>query len=109
MNINSLGLATDKIVRPTAFILMAPAQSRGTIVAFTGTPAVGVTVLKDSSFPGGAPTGGTQDKRTRIDALYGDLHVGTLTWSDFILDQDAGNPEADANYRWDPAGHANPP
>ena len=32
-----IGISTDKIARPSAFIVFAPAQSRGASVAFTGT------------------------------------------------------------------------
>jgi prepilin-type N-terminal cleavage/methylation domain-containing protein len=99
-NTSIAGLSTDKIVRPTAFILIAPAPIRGTSVSFAGTPAAAVTEYK-----GGSATGGTQNKRTRINALFADLHVGTLTWTDFKLDQDTANTQGDANYRWDPAGH----
>jgi prepilin-type N-terminal cleavage/methylation domain-containing protein/prepilin-type processing-associated H-X9-DG protein len=99
-NPNIAGLSSDKIVRPTAFILIAPAQIRGTKVSFAGTPAAAVTVYK-----GGNASGGTYSKRARINALFADLHVAMLNWSDFILDQDTTNTQGDANYRWDPAGH----
>ena len=103
LNGNSVaGISTDKIVRPSAFILIAPAQSAGTSVAFTGTAATTVTVYKDTSFPGGTATGGTQGKRTRINALFGDLHVDSLTWTTFKTD--TGATGDDANYRWAPAG-----
>jgi prepilin-type N-terminal cleavage/methylation domain-containing protein/prepilin-type processing-associated H-X9-DG protein len=92
------GLNVDKIVRPTAFIIIAPAPIRGTSVSFAGTPATAVTEYK-----GGNASGGTHSHRTRINALFADLHVAPLSWSDFILDQDGVN--GDANYRWDPAGH----
>jgi prepilin-type N-terminal cleavage/methylation domain-containing protein len=106
LNGNSVaGLSVDKIVRPSAFILLAPTQSSGAAVAFQGVSSAKVTVYKATSAPGGTATGGTQNKRTRINALFADLHVGTLSWTDFLLDQDAANPTADANYRWDPAGH----
>ena len=98
-----VGISTDKIARPSAFILFAPAQSRGTKVAFTGNAATTVTVTKDSSFPGGAPVaGGPQNKRTRINALFGDLHADSMTWTTFKTD--TGGTGDDANYRWKASG-----
>ena len=95
------GLSTDKIARPSAFILFAPAQSRGTSVAFTGTAATAVTVLKDGG-SSGTPTGGTQNRRTRINALFGDLHADSMTWIAFKTD--TGATGDDANYRWKASG-----
>jgi prepilin-type N-terminal cleavage/methylation domain-containing protein len=103
LNGNSVaGISTDKIVRPSAFILIAPAQSRGASVAFAGTAAGTVTVYKDASFPGEMATGGTQNHRARINALFADLHADSLTWTTFKTD--TGATGDDANYRWAPAG-----
>ncbi len=97
-----IGISTDKIVRPSAFILFAPAQSSATTVTFTGSAAnTTVTVYKDLSAPGGTATGGTQNRRTRINALFADLHADSLTWTTFKTETNA-NPGDDANYRWKP-------
>jgi len=99
LNLNIPGKSTDKITRPSAFILIAPAHGRGTTVTFSGNPTVPVTVNKDSSVPGGTPVGGTQNKRTRINALFGDLHADSMTLTTFKTDTN-GNPQDDANFRW---------
>ncbi len=97
-----LGISTDKIVRPSAFIVFAPAQSRASTVAFPGTAAVNVTVYKDGGSSGTA-IGGTQNRRTRINALFADLHADGLTWTAFKTDTNA-NAGDDANYRWKASG-----
>ena len=100
LNLNILGRSIDKVVRPSAFILFAPAQNRAPTVTFVGSAAITVTVDKDGgSFPGGPAIGGTQNKRTRINALFADLHSDSLTWTTFKLST-SGNPEDDANFRW---------
>ena len=102
---SAVGLSMDKIFRPSAYILFAPAQSLATTVAFSGTAAntgSGVTVYKDLSAPGGTATGGTQNRRIRINALFADLHADSLTWTTFKTDSNAANPGDDANYRWKP-------
>jgi len=107
LNGNSvLGISTDKIVRPTAFILFASAQDNNAAkVNFQGVAGAAVTVYKATSSPGGVAVGGTHNNRTRINALFADLHVDNMAWKDFLLDQDAGNAQADANFRWDYGGH----
>ena len=106
LNGNSVvGISADKIVRPTAFILFAPAQAQGSVVAFSGTPATAVTVYRATSSPGGLAAGGTHNRRTRINALFADLHVDNMARNDFLIDQDTGNTQADANFRWDYGGH----
>ena len=101
-----LGISIDKIVRPTAFILFASAQDNNAAkVNFQGVAGAAVTVYKATSSPGGVAVGGTHNRRTRINALFADLHVDNMAWQDFLLDQDAGNTQADANFRWDYGGH----
>lgn len=97
----------NKITNPSAFIVIAPAQSNATTVAFSGTAsqaAPGVTVYKNTSTPGGSYTGtdphGTHNSRTRINALFADLHTESMLWSKFILDTDP--TDATAAQRWDP-------
>jgi prepilin-type N-terminal cleavage/methylation domain-containing protein len=97
-----LGLSMDKVERPSAFILFAPAQNSSTKVQFSGVPGAAVTVLKDTSVPGGTVAGGTQSKRTRINALFADLHSDNLLWTSFKQPPN-GTPGDDSNYRWDPA------
>ncbi len=98
-----LGISAGKIVRPTAFILFAPAQDNNpSKVNFQGVAGAAVTVYKARSTPPGADAvGGTHNRRTRIDALFADLHVENIPWQVFVTDQDAGNTQADANFRWD--------
>ena len=107
VNKNAIGVLTDRIARPSAFILFAPAQKTGNAVAFSGTAAAAVTVLRDASVAGGTATGGTNNKRQRINALFADLHSDSLTWTTFIQPT-TGTATDDANYRWDPAPTATP-
>ncbi len=99
INANIIGQPTDKIVRPTAFILFAPAQNGNAVVTFSGTPALTVTVYKDSTSPGGTAPGGTHNRRTRLNALFADLHSENMSWTTFKQDV-SGTPEDDANFRW---------
>jgi prepilin-type N-terminal cleavage/methylation domain-containing protein/prepilin-type processing-associated H-X9-DG protein len=97
------GLLSNKIANASALILFAPAQTSGTTVAFTGTAqttGIGVTVYKDKNNAGDQAVGGTHNSRTRINALFADLHVETMVWSKFILDTDPN--DASAAQRWDP-------
>lgn len=98
------GLLSDKIQNSSAFILFAPAQAAGTTVAFKGT-AIGAgiglpKVYKQQSWPSGNPAGGTHNSRTRINAVFGDMHTESMLWSKFILDNDPS--DASAAQRWDP-------
>jgi prepilin-type N-terminal cleavage/methylation domain-containing protein len=99
------GLLSDKIANPSAFILFAPAQKRGTTVAFQGSPtgfAAGVTVWKATTSPGGNAAGGTHSSRARINAVFADIHTESLTWTKFINDSTNDTSDPDAKYRWDP-------
>jgi prepilin-type N-terminal cleavage/methylation domain-containing protein len=91
-----VGLSTDKVKKPSVFIVFAPAQAAGSTVTFTGVPTAAVTVFKDS-----VATGGVQNNRTRINALFADLHAESLTWATFSRDT-ATTDDPDADYRWDP-------
>jgi prepilin-type N-terminal cleavage/methylation domain-containing protein len=105
INSNTMGISTDKIVRPSAFILFAPAQSGASKVTFPGTAATspnGVTVTANGGGSSGTATGGTQNKRTRINALFGDLHADSMTWTTFKTS--GGVNTDDSYYRWFPAG-----
>jgi prepilin-type N-terminal cleavage/methylation domain-containing protein/prepilin-type processing-associated H-X9-DG protein len=104
LNGNSVaGLSVDKIARPSAFILLAPAQGSGSTVNFSGTSGSAVTVFRAKSTPGGTATGGTHNGRQRINALFADLHSENLTWAVFIQNAAGGTSTDDSNYRWDPA------
>src|SRR5439155_16151734 len=78
----NVAISADRITKPTAFILFAPAQAAGATVTFLGlatSPVPGVKVLgigsnTATSTPGGNAIGGTQNSRTRINALFADLH-----------------------------------
>ena len=95
------GLSMDKIQKPSLFILFAPAQNSNAQVNFSGTAGATVTVLRASSVPGGTATGGTQNKRTRINALFADLHSDNLLWTTFKMDP-TGPTDDPSHYRWDP-------
>lgn len=98
-NDNVIGGSMDKVKKPSVFIVIAPAQDSGTIVKFSGTPAAAVTVKADSA------SGGVQNKRTRINALFADLHVDNLLWATFSRDT-ATPADPDAGYRWKPDPNA---
>jgi prepilin-type N-terminal cleavage/methylation domain-containing protein/prepilin-type processing-associated H-X9-DG protein len=113
-NVYSSGVAisVDTVRKPTAFIVFAPAQASGTTVSFqglatTGMPGVEVNFngTPAASNPGGTATGGTQNNRTKINALFGDWHVETMAWSGtgpaFTHTSDPGG-DPDAQYRWSP-------
>jgi prepilin-type N-terminal cleavage/methylation domain-containing protein len=100
IDLNAIGIQTDRIARPSTFVLFAPAQAGGNAVSFSGTSASAVTVLRASSVPGGSAEGGTYSRRQRINALFADLHSDSLTWKTFI-EPTTGVDTDDANYRWD--------
>ncbi len=99
------GYSMDKIRKPSLFILLAPAQTNNAQTKFagvSGTTGDGVTVLRAASNPGATAVGGTQNKRTRINALFADLHTESLTWTTFKADP-SGTVDVDPSYfRWDP-------
>lgn len=89
------GLASDKIVNPSATIAFAaapdPAKDANSPVTFSNQITSGGKVLK----PGGdARFSGTHNKRTRIDVCLADWHAENMTWSDFTASTPA--------QRWDP-------
>jgi len=112
INPNVFGASADKITKPTSFVLFAPAQKSGTTVSFQGTadlaPTQGITVLGTGSnaamsSPGGSATGGTHSNRTKINALFADLHCETMLWSGtgpaFTNNTQTAN-DPDGYYRW---------
>jgi prepilin-type N-terminal cleavage/methylation domain-containing protein len=86
-NIYSGGVAisADRITKPVTFIVFAPAQASTNTVTFLGkadSAPPGVTVLAAMSTPPGANAGGgTQNSRTKINALCADWHVEAMLWS----------------------------
>jgi prepilin-type N-terminal cleavage/methylation domain-containing protein/prepilin-type processing-associated H-X9-DG protein len=86
-NVYSAGvpISADRITKPTAFIVFAPAQATTATVSFLGkgdSSAPGVTVLAAASTPpGGNAQGGTHNSRAKINALFADWHVETMAWS----------------------------
>jgi prepilin-type N-terminal cleavage/methylation domain-containing protein/prepilin-type processing-associated H-X9-DG protein len=104
-------ISADKIVKPTAFIVFAPAQAATATVTFAGAgnyAAPGVTVLAAMSTPPGANAqGGTHNSRTKINALFADWHAETMPWSGtgpaFTHTTDPGG-DPDGPYRWSSQG-----
>lgn len=114
INPNVFGASADKITKPTSFVLFAPAQKSGLTVSFQGTadltPAQGITVLGTGSnaamsTPGGSATGGTHSSRTKINALFADLHCETMPWSGTgpaFTNNTQTATDPDGYYRWNP-------
>jgi prepilin-type N-terminal cleavage/methylation domain-containing protein len=92
------GLSMDRITNPSVFIIFAPAQAVGTTVTFSGGTAAAVTVYKNTS---PAASGGTHTSRTRINALFADLHSENMNWTTFINDTPSGS-DPSADLRWSP-------
>src|SRR5882724_3508290 len=92
------GLSMDRITNPSVFIMFAPAQAVGTTVTFSGGTAAAVTVYKNTN---PAASGGTHSGRTRINALFADLHSENMAWTTFINDTPSGS-DPSANLRWSP-------
>lgn len=104
-----VAISADRITKPAAFILFAPAQALGATVSFQGTAisaAPGVTVLggpvgQATSAPGGTATAGTQNSRSRINALFADLHAETMDWTKFTNNVPTAS-DPDGALRWKP-------
>jgi prepilin-type N-terminal cleavage/methylation domain-containing protein len=107
--VNNVAISADKITKPTVFILFAPAQASTATVTFQGTAlsaAPGVEVLgiggnRATSTPGGNATGGPQNNRQRVNALFADLHCETMPWTTFTNDT-ANASDTDGTLRWKP-------
>ncbi|MEO7723962.1 MAG: prepilin-type N-terminal cleavage/methylation domain-containing protein [Chthoniobacterales bacterium] len=100
LNPNAVAQSTHKIQKPTLFILLALAQNNNTQVKFASVTNATVTALRDASTPGGTAPGGTQKKRTAINALFADQHVESLSWTTFKAPK-SGPPDDLSQYRWD--------
>src|SRR6266536_5060208 len=104
-NVYSAGIAisADRISKPTVFILFAPAQTSAPTVAFGGWAtygAPGVEILGAMSTPGGNAIGGPQNNRSRINALFADLHSESMPWTTFICTTATPPCDTDGAYRW---------
>jgi prepilin-type N-terminal cleavage/methylation domain-containing protein len=106
-----IAISADRISKPTVFILFAPAQAPGTTVSFQGwanSAAPGVTVLgvggsaARSTPPGANAIGGTQNSRSRINALFADLHAESMDWTRFTCDAATPPCDTDGALRWAP-------
>jgi prepilin-type N-terminal cleavage/methylation domain-containing protein len=105
-------ISADKIIKPVTFIVFAPAQDNSATVKFQGiatTPAPGVTLLGNNntvtSNPGGVPTGGTHNNRTKINAICADWHVETMPWrgtGPAFTNTTATGTDPDGANRWNP-------
>jgi hypothetical protein len=106
---NNTAISADKISKPTIFILFAPAQdnSAATVLfqGMAGTAFPGVTENAGTSNVGLA-TGGTHSTRTKINALFADLHLENMAWSGVgvTFTNNTANPpsDPDGNLRWTP-------
>jgi prepilin-type N-terminal cleavage/methylation domain-containing protein/prepilin-type processing-associated H-X9-DG protein len=109
-----VGMSADRISKPTAFIVFAPAQAGGSTVRFQGTGnttsqtqlvnSSNVTVLAANS-PGGPASGGTHSARTKINAVFADWHVETMPWSGTgpaFTHTTATGSDPDGELRWKP-------
>jgi prepilin-type N-terminal cleavage/methylation domain-containing protein/prepilin-type processing-associated H-X9-DG protein len=107
--VGNVAISADKITKPTAFIVFAPAQAAGATVTFAGwanSTAPGVTVLgaggnAATSTPGGNATRGPHNNRSKINALFGDLHSETMAWATFTNNAATGG-DPDGELRWKP-------
>jgi prepilin-type N-terminal cleavage/methylation domain-containing protein len=107
--VGNVAISADRIIKPTAFILFAPAEAAGATVTFAGwasSTAPGVRVLgaggnAATSTPGGNATGGTHNSRSKINALFGDLHSETMSWATFTNNAATGS-DPDGELRWKP-------
>lgn len=89
-------LSVDQIVKPTEYLLFAPAQDSGPAIKFSGTSANSVTVINSTG------SGGTQLNRSRINACFADLHVETLLWTTFMSDAPDSGTQDLKSARWHP-------
>jgi len=102
-----IGMAADKITKPTVFILFAAAEAAGATVSFQGlaTDVPGPTVLGigggSATTPGGPATAGTYSNRKKVSALFADLHAETMDWTTFTNNAPTAN-DPDGELRWKP-------
>jgi prepilin-type N-terminal cleavage/methylation domain-containing protein/prepilin-type processing-associated H-X9-DG protein len=92
------GLLVTKITNPSVFIMFAPSQAAGATVTFAGGTGAAVTVYKNTN---PAASGGTHSNRTKINALFADLHSENMLWTTFINDTPSAS-DPSAALRWSP-------
>ncbi len=103
LNVNAHGttptdiLLADKIGNPSVFILFAPAVADANDISFNGKAGAPVTVDK----PAGTPLRGTHNKRQRINACFGDLHIENVGWTTFTNSLPAAS-DPNQTQRWNP-------
>ena len=109
INPNSVGISIDKISKPSIFILFAPAQDNSaTTVLFQGTAGTGAPGVTENAGTSNAllATGGTHSTRTKINALFADLHLENMPWSGVgaTFTNNTANPPSDPDgyLRWNP-------
>jgi hypothetical protein len=119
--VSNVAISAGRISKPSVFILFAPAQAATATLTFQGTAltgGAGVPVLGNgvtaTSNPGGTtarppPPQGTHASRTRINALFADLHSEAMSWPASALDVSptftynaAGPTDPDGYFRWIP-------
>src|SRR5207247_4987716 len=110
-----IGMSADRISKPSVFIVFAPAQASGSAVNFRGignttsqvnlAGSPNVTVLAAATVPNGPAVGGTHSSRTKINAIFADWHVETMSWTGtgpaFTNTTSTGG-DPDGNLRWTP-------
>lgn len=100
LNDNVFGVNESKFVSPSQLITLAPSMQPGSKdLIFMGFSESNPPLI----MPTGGGTGklGTHSGRTKINALYADTHVGTLTYRDFA------NTQSEEGLRqWYPEGKA---
>ena len=110
-----VGMSADKISKPSVFIVFAPAQASGSAVNFRGigntisqvnlAGSPNDTVLAAATVPNGPAVGGTHSSRTKINAIFADWHVETMSWTGtgpaFTNTTSTGG-DPDGNLRWTP-------
>jgi len=111
-----VSMSADRISKPTVFIVFAPAQASGSTVRFLGvgnttsqanlTASANVTVRAATSNPGNyTVTGGTHNSRAKINALFADWHVETMSWTGTgpaFTNTTATATDPDGYLRWNP-------
>jgi prepilin-type N-terminal cleavage/methylation domain-containing protein len=110
-----VGISADRISKPTVFIVFAPTQKSGTTVAFQGVgnttsdpnlaASSNVKVVGATSTPGGTATGGTHNRRAKINAMCADWHVENMPWSGTgpaFTNTTSTGTDPDGGLRWSP-------
>ena len=105
----SIAISADRITKPTSFhIFCSRARTVPMASHFRAQPSavqasrvLGIGGNKATSTPGGDATGGTQNNRARINALFADLHAESMDWATFTNNAVTAN-DPDGELRWKP-------